>query len=55
MKNRNHSQRWVWSLTAAMVFTARLCLASPGAITNNFNNAQDVTGWGVNFGTGTVT
>lgn len=54
MKNRTHSQRWLWSLTLALVFTANLCLASPGAITNNFNTAQDVAGWGVNFGTGTV-
>ena len=54
MKNRIHSQRWLWSLTAALVFTANLCLASPGAITNNFNTAADANGWGANFGTGTV-
>src|SRR6266496_4799330 len=54
MKNCNYSQRWLWSLTAALVFTANLCLASPSAITNNFNTAADVTGWGVDFGTGTV-
>jgi hypothetical protein len=54
MKNCNHSQRWLWSLTTALVFTANMCLAAPGAITNNFNNAQDATGWGVNFGTGTL-
>lgn len=54
MKNRTNSQRWVWSLTAALVFTTQLCLAAPGAITNNFNTAADIAGWGVNFGTGTV-
>lgn len=54
MKNHTHSQRWLWSLTIAVLFTANLCLAAPGAITNNFNSAADATGWGVNFGTGTV-
>jgi hypothetical protein len=54
MKISHHSQRWLWSLTVAVIFTTNLCLAAPGAITNNFNTAADVTGWGLNFGTGTI-
>src|SRR5262249_14832399 len=54
MKISHHSQRWLWSLTVAIIFTTKLCLAAGGAITNNFNTAADINGWGLNFGTGTI-
>jgi hypothetical protein len=53
--NSSLSKTMVSALIAvALVFSAKLCLAAPSPIINNFNAPGDLAGWGINFGTGSV-
>src|ERR1044071_1139161 len=55
MKSNRALLKWCCAIGVALALgPASICLGAPSAIMNNFNSG-DIGGWGVNFGTGTVT